>query len=570
MSTASPEAQQSFRRFRALRWARRASQAFFLLLFVALLLKTNMDALSSPEELPRISAPVSLFLEMDPLVALGTVLSTHTLYRNLFYALLIIVGTLFLGRFFCGWICPMGTINHMLASAKSGKLRGMARIESNRYRPAQRWKYLILTAVLASAAAGSLQLGLLDPISLLTRSLTLLVFPAWNVLTQDVYTWSLHANGGAFDILLTPLAWLSHAALVRTKVVVFEQTGLILFVFIAILAANRYVTRYWCRILCPLGALLGVLSKTSILGLEKRPSMCSGCNRCALHCQGGDNPEPGTTWHQSECHLCLNCVASCPEAGIAFRFFPKRDESTQAVNMTRRSVLLSTGAGLAAVPLLRTGVHPDTTPHRDLVRPPGSIEEREFLSRCIRCGECMNVCPNNALHPTFLQAGMEGIWSPMLMPRIGYCEPTCVLCSQVCPTGAIDEITEAEKSWVPSAESVDDERRPPLRIGTAFYDFGRCLPWAMAKECIVCEEWCPTTPKAIYFEMAEVTDREGNYHWLKRPHVDPALCVGCGACTFACPVKGAPAIYVTAVGETRNPHNRILLEGAQKQKRSES
>jgi polyferredoxin len=291
-----------------------------------------------------------------------------------------------------------------------------------------------------------LQLGLLDPISLLTRSLTLLVFPAWNVLTQDVYAWSLHTNGGAFDILLTPLAWLSHALLIRSKVVLFEQTGLVLLLFIAILAANRYVTRYWCRMLCPLGALLGVLSKTSILGLEKRPSMCSGCNRCALHCQGGDNPEPGTTWHQSECHLCMNCVASCPEAGIAFRFFPTRQETTQAVNMTRRSVLLSTGAGLAAVPLLRTAVHPDATPHPALVRPPGSIPERDFLSRCIRCGECMNVCPNNALHPTLLQAGMEGVWSPMLMPRIGYCEPTCVLCSQVCPTGAIDEITEEGKS----------------------------------------------------------------------------------------------------------------------------
>ncbi len=570
MSAGSPESLREYKRFRALRWARRVSQGFFLLLFVLLLLKTNMDVLSSPDELPRISAPVSFFLELDPLVALGTVLSTHTLYRNLFYALIIIVGTLFLGRFFCGWMCPMGTINHMLASMKSGKLRGMARIESNRYRPAQRWKYLILAAFLGAAALGSLQIGLLDPIALLTRSLTLLVFPAWNVVTQDLYSWSLHANGGAFDILLTPVAWLAHAVLIRSQVVLFEQTGLVLFVFIAILLANRYITRYWCRMLCPLGALLGLLSKTSLLGLEKRPSMCTACNRCTLHCQGGDNPEPGTTWHQSECHLCLNCVASCPESGIAFKFMPNRGESTQAVSMSRRSVLLSTGAGLAAVPLLRTAIHPDATPDPALIRPPGSIPERDFLSRCIRCGECMNVCPNNALHPTLLQAGMEGIWSPMLMPRIGYCEPTCVLCSQVCPTGAIDEITEKEKAWVPSAEHTSEEQRPPIRIGTAFYDLGRCLPWAMAKECIVCEEWCPTTPKAIYFEMGEVTDREGNYHWLKRPHVDPALCVGCGACTYACPVKGSPAIYVTAVGETRNPRNRILLEATQKQKRNDA
>jgi polyferredoxin len=551
------------RRFRMLRWLRRISQALFLLLFVVLLLKTNIDALSSPEELPRISAPVSLFLEMDPLAAIGTVLSTHTLYRNMFYALVIIVGTLFIGRFFCGWVCPMGTINHMLAFGRSGRLRGKKRLESNRYRPAQRWKYIILVFFLASAALGSLQLGLLDPMALLTRSMALVLLPAYNVLTQDIYSWSLHANLGAFDFLLTPISWLAHTALIRTKVVLFEQTGLILLIFLAILAANRYITRFWCRMLCPLGALLGVLSKTSLLGLEKRPSMCTSCNHCALNCQGGDNPEPGATWHQSECHLCLNCVADCPEAGIAFRFMPDRAESTQAVNLTRRTVLLSTGAGLAAVPLLRTAIHPDATPDPTLVRPPGSIPERDFLARCIRCGECMNVCPTNALHPTLLQAGVEGIWSPMLVPRIGYCEATCVLCSQVCPTGAIDEITEAEKAWVPPADAApDDYDGPtnPIRIGTAFYDFGRCLPWAMAKECIVCEEWCPTTPKAIYFEMADMPDREGNYVWLKRPHVDPALCVGCGACTFACPVKGAPAIYVTSVGETRHPHNRILLD----------
>jgi len=559
MSDVSSRTSRDAARFKRLRWLRRVSQAAFLFLFVFLLLKTNIDSLATPDELPRISAPVDFFLEINPLIALGTVLSTHTLYRNLYYALVVIVLTLFLGRFFCGWVCPMGTINHMLASLRSGRMKGITRLENNRYRPAQRWKYIILTVLLAAAAMGSLQVGLLDPISLLTRSLTLVILPAWNVLMQDAYSWSLHGDTGVLSPLQVPVSWFVHKLLLRTQVVLFEQTGLILLLFLGILAANRYITRFWCRMLCPLGALFGIMSKTAILGLEKQPSMCTNCNRCALHCQGGDNPEPGMTWHQSECHLCLNCVASCPEAGIAFRFFNDTTASTREVNVTRRTLMLSVGAGVAAVPLLRTAIHPDATPNPSLVRPPGSIPERDFLARCVRCGECMNVCPNNALHPTLLQAGIEGVWSPMLIPRIGYCEPTCVLCSQVCPTGAINEITEAEKAWVPPAEG-GGTTYPPLRIGTAFYDLGRCLPWAMGKECIVCEEWCPTTPKAIYFDYAEFTTREGDYVWLKRPHVDPAICVGCGACTYACPVKGAPAIYITAVGETRNPRNSILLD----------
>ena len=550
---------KAFKHYRRLRWLRRISQALFLLLFLFLLLQTNIDALDNPDALPEIAAPVDLFLELDPLVAITTVITTHSLYRNLFLALIVIVGTLFFGRFFCGWVCPMGTINHAISAMRSGMMKGKRRLERNRWMPYQRIKYGILAFMLGSALFGSLQIGLLDPIALLTRSMALVVLPAWNVITHDIYAWSLHADAGAIDFLLTPVAWIVHSVMIRGGSVVFDQTFLILLLFAGILLANRFITRFWCRGLCPLGALLGLLSKTSILGLEKRPSLCTGCSKCELACQGADNPMPGETWHQSECHLCLNCVASCPEAGISFKLYPSRAESTQEVSISRRAVLASAGAGLAAVPALRAAVHPDRPSDPALVRPPGSLPEREFVSRCIRCGECMNVCPNNALHPTLLQAGAEGIWSPMLIPRIGYCEPTCVLCSQVCPTGAIDEITEREKAWVPEAGKEETDG-PPLRIGTAFYDTGRCLPYAMAKECIVCEEWCPTTPKAIYFEETEVQNREGEYLWLKRPHVDPALCVGCGACTYACPVKGAPAIYVTAVGETRNPRNRILLE----------
>lgn len=549
------------RRWTRWRNARRISQGAFLLLFLYLLLRTNIDALDTPDAIPRISAPVDFFLEIDPLVAITTALTTHTLYRDLILALIVIVGTLFLGRFFCGWVCPMGTINHMIAALRSARMRGRRRMEQNSWQPWQRWKYGILAAMLGAALFGSAQIGLLDPMALLTRSMALVVLPAYNVLTQDFYMWSLHATLGPADIILTPISWVTHAILIRAERVVFDQTFVILLMFAGILIGNRFITRFWCRGLCPLGALLGVLAKTSILGLEKRPSLCTDCNICTLHCQGGDNPKPGDTWHQTECHLCMNCVASCRDAGIAFTFFPKTEETTRAVNLTRRAVLTSTGAGLLAIPVLRAAVDPRRAPDPALVRPPGSLPETEFLARCIRCGECMNVCPNNALHPTLTQAGAEGLWTPMLMPRIGYCEPTCVLCTQVCPTGAIDEITEAEKAWVPEV-GTERTTAPPIRIGTAFYDTGRCLPYAMAKECIVCEEWCPTTPKAIYFEEVEVRDREENYLYLKRPHVDPALCVGCGACTYACPVKGAPAIYITAVGETRHPHHRILLTDA--------
>ena len=99
----------------------------------------------------------------------------------------------------------------------------------------------------------------------------------------------------------------------------------------------------------------------------------------------------------------------------------------------------------------------------------------------------------------------------------------------------------------------------PIRLGTAFYDRGRCLPWAMATECIVCEEWCPTSPKAVYLRSAEVADATGSTQQVRQPYIDPARCVGCGACEFACPVRDRPAVYVTSAGESRSKTNQILL-----------
>jgi formate hydrogenlyase subunit 6/NADH:ubiquinone oxidoreductase subunit I len=166
----------------------------------------------------------------------------------------------------------------------------------------------------------------------------------------------------------------------------------------------------------------------------------------------------------------------------------------------------------------------------------------------------VNACPTSALQPSLGGTGIEGLFTPVLVPRRGWCEPSCTLCGRACPTGAIRELTPEEKGW-----SAD---RPGVKIGTAFFDLGRCLPWAMATPCIVCQEVCPTSPKAIWLEEASVPRRDGASITLKRPHLDVARCVGCGLCEAKCPVSDLAAVRVTRAGETRDAASSFALRSA--------
>lgn len=494
---------------------RRLYAAFFFGLFLLLLYLTDYGRIKGFE--------TALLLELDPLTALAAFLTSGTFYRGLALALLVIVPTLFLGRFFCSWICPLGVANQFLGWLFHG-LRPYQRYELNRYRPSYRLKYYLLTALLVLALFGSLQVGLLDPIALMVRSFTVAVFPALN-----------QAGAG-----------------INLKQPIFQSGALIALLLLAILLANRLLPRFWCRTLCPLGALLGVLSRRAPWRIQRDVDLCIDCDKCLKACQGGCDP------HQqlrvSECHVCMNCIEDCPTQALRFGLPAARSSVHQPLDINRRR-LVETGLAAAALfPMLRSSLAAHSAPSAAVIRPPGSLAEKEFLGRCIKCAACMRICPTNVLQPALLEAGIEGLWTPILINRLGYCEHHCTLCGQACPTGAIRRIPLAEKLGEPPFPK-------PIKLGTAFYDHGRCLPWAMHTECIVCEEMCPTSPKAIWYQQVKVTTRDGSGKELKQPFVDPRLCIGCGICENKCPVEDKAAIRVSSVGESRSTENQMLLKG---------
>lgn len=223
-------------------------------------------------------------------------------------------------------------------------------------------------------------------------------------------------------------------------------------------------------------------------------------------------------------------------------FSPPKDKE---IDLGRRNVIGAAIVGLACGMLMKGNpLDKGRTYNPGLVRPPGSLAEDEFLDKCIRCGECIKVCPTNVVQSLMLEAGLEGLWTPVLKTELGYCEYKCNMCTQVCPTEAIKKLTLEEKQKV--------------KIGLAYIDKNRCLPWAYARPCQVCGEHCPLPVKAIYLEEVTVINASGKKLTVNQPHVNAELCIGCGICEIKCPVSDDAAIRVTSVGETRHFKNQFL------------
>jgi polyferredoxin len=497
----------------------RISQIFFLAVFLILFLMTEYRGSD------RIGVAVNAFFRADPLAGLSTLLATKEWNPLLLPAFLLLFFSAMIGRFFCGWICPLGTVLDLVTGriAKTASLQWLK--GSAKY-----WLFLpLITASLLNLNLA----GLLDPIAILVRALAFFIHPLMGETARSAWVGLYRLLGDRRD-LLDPGYRVLKDYLLPYRETLYPLAFLSALVFAAIIWLERYESRNWCRNLCPLGTLLGLVARLS--PFRRVPeALCSDCRSCAELCPTSFD---GELLQKEECILCMDCLLRCPNKRINFHHSGFITLDSGPV-MERRVFIGGVAGGFFLARLFRFR---EPLPQTRLLRPPGVRGEAEFLEKCVRCGECMKVCLRSALYPAFFQSGIEGLYTPLLIPRLGYCEYNCTLCGQVCPTGAIPELPV--------------QRKRLEVIGKAVFAKDHCIPFAKRMDCIVCEEHCPIPQKAIRSETVTMAGFAGERVKVRLPYVVDELCNGCGICENVCPLEGKAGIEVFAVKD-RTP----LLEG---------
>ncbi len=441
------------------------------------------------------------FLMLDPLVSLSAAVAARMFIWSWAAALGVVLLCVIFPRAFCGYICPLGTLIDgfdWLLGRRAG------RSAHQRAGWLANIRYYLLAIVLAAAVFGVLLSGFVAAIPVLTRAMLFLLAPVQTGLWKGWYLVPPVNPGHVISILL----------------------------FALMLGVGVLGRRFWCRHLCPTGALFSVVN-TLRLTERRVTDACVKCGKCLQACSfGAVNNDFSTQF--LNCTSCRSCRRACPAGAIRFTLRWRDGEdlpaaagaSSEAV-FSRRGVLAGLGGAVVAgagASLAAGGASggPDANPP---IRPPGSVPEDRFLQLCVRCGQCIKVCPNNVLQPAGFEHGFNGLWTPKVVPDWSGCEPSCNNCGHVCPTGAVRALTL-------------DEKRA-ARIGLAQVDQHTCLPYAGQGSCQLCVDECRMAGyDAIEFirvggELDEQGEPvEGSGHLA--PVVRKDRCIGCGLCQMRC------------------------------------
>lgn len=451
--------------------------------------------------------PAESLLIIDPLVAISTAIASRTWVWSLTFAGAILAVAILVPRGFCGYICPLGTLIDLFDWAL-GKRVTFLRVPDDGW-----WvhiKYYLLAGTLFCSVMGVLVSGYFAAIPIITRGMLFLFEPFQTAASRGWHNVPAPHAGH----------WLS------------------LGLFFAVLSLGFLKPRFWCKYVCPSGAVFSVgnLFRASERKVE---SSCIHCNKCIEICPF-DAIKLDYTTRTTDCTLCQTCAGVCPTDSIKFverwnlvNIKMENDPPTHETALGRRG-FLSLAAGSAAAVVGAVGA---TAAHRLCgaqlgtagevlpVRPPGSVPEPQFLDMCIRCGECFKACPNNVLQALGFEQGLEGLWTPAVKADWAGCESSCNACGQVCPTGAIRAIPLEEKKVA--------------RMGLAVVNLQTCLPHAGKEACQLCVDDCSAAGyHAIDFlRVRTEVDDAGNPiedSGFLAPAVQADKCVGCGLCQARC------------------------------------
>ncbi|MDE5608452.1 MAG: 4Fe-4S binding protein [Muribaculaceae bacterium] len=426
----------------------------------------------------------------------------------------IILLTLLFGRLYCSIICPLGVWQDGIALI--GK-----KVRRNRYRwsPAKtclRWASLGLF-ILAFILGISLVVCILAPYSSYGRMVASILTPAVR------YVNNLIASATDSSLVYHRDVWF------KTGAVFFISLGSL--ILIGTLAWRN--GRTWCNTVCPVGTVLGFLSRFSLLKISIDTDKCVNCGLCARNCKAGCIDFKNHAIDYSRCVACMDCIGKCSTHAISYgtvRPVKARKAESGSTDAGRRSFMtatavIATATALEAKKKVDGGlavIEDKKIPARSCgIVPPGAESIKNVSRHCTACQLCITACPNQVLRPS---ASVDSLMQPRSSFERGYCRPECTRCSHVCPTGAIRPITPAEKTTI--------------SVGHAVWIRDNCIPVTEGHNCTACERHCPT--EAITRVPLDPSDPQS----VLVPVVDPSRCIGCGACEYYCPARPLAAMYI--------------------------